>query len=59
MEDMAIRKLKAEQLRVMAARAEMEILVIEREDEIRRIKDNMKKQEERSEEITKILAEGK
>ncbi len=41
-----IKKTKAELLRVQAAKAEMEYIIEQRMDEIRRLQDNIKKQEE-------------
>jgi hypothetical protein len=40
------KKYKAELLRVQAAKAEMEYIIEQRMDEIRRLEDNIKKQED-------------
>ena len=40
------KKITAELLRVQAAKAEMEYIIEQRMDEIRRIEDNIKKQED-------------
>lgn len=39
-------KLKAELMRVQAAKAEMEYIIAQREDEISRLKESVKKQED-------------
>jgi hypothetical protein len=40
------KKYKAELLRVQAAKAEMEYIIAQRLDEVQRLEDNVKKQEE-------------
>lgn len=44
--DLETRKIKAELLRVQAAKAEMEYIIAQRMDEIKRLEDAIKKQEE-------------
>lgn len=46
MTDMELKKAKAELLRVQAAKAEMEYIIAQRMEEIGRLEDNIKKQEE-------------
>ena len=46
MTNLEIMKTKAELLRVQAAKSEMEYIIAQRMDEIERIKDSVKKQEE-------------
>ena len=41
-----VKKLKAELLRVQAAKAEMEYVIAQRMDEVQRLEENVKKQEE-------------
>lgn len=46
MTDMEMKKAKAELLRVQAAKAEMEYIIAQRMEEITRMEDGIKKQEE-------------
>lgn len=46
MNDLEIKKTKAELLRVQAAKAEMEYIIAQRLEEIERLQMNIKKQEE-------------
>jgi hypothetical protein len=46
MTKLEIMKLKAELMRVQAAKAEMLYIIAQREDEIDRLQDNVKKQED-------------
>lgn len=51
------KKLEAESLRVIAAKAEIEVIILERNMEIERLEENVKRQQDRYEEILCILEE--
>lgn len=53
------KKYKAELLRVQAAKAEMEYIIAQRQEEIQRLEDNIKKQEEAEEKLLQKMKEGK
>jgi len=53
------KKLKAELLRVQAAKAEMEYIIEQRMEDIRRLQDNIKKQEEAEGQLLEKINGGK
>lgn len=53
------KKYKAELLRVQAAKAEMEYIIAQRQEEIQRLEDNIKKQEEAEVTLLQKMKEGK
>lgn len=55
MSPLEIKKLKVELLRVSAAKGEMELRVEERMEEIKRLQDNIKIQEEKEKELLEKL----
>jgi hypothetical protein len=54
-----IKKMEVELIRVKAARMEMEFKVMERLDDIERLKDQIKIQEAREDELKEKIAEAK
>ena len=59
MSPLELKKLNVELLRVAAAKAELELKVEERMDEIKRIEDNIKIQEIKEQELKLRIAENK
>lgn len=59
MSPLEIKKIKAELLRVQAGRAEMEYIVAQRLEEIARIEDNIKKQDEAERGLIEKLGENR
>lgn len=57
MDSLEKKRLKLELIRVSAARAELEFKIFEREEDIKRLKDNVKIQEEKELEINKKIEE--
>jgi hypothetical protein len=57
MNALELKKLQAELKRVDAAKEEMEVRVLERQEEIQRLQDNIKLQEARFAELTLKIAE--
>lgn len=57
MADLETKRSKLELMRVQTAKAELEFKIEERLEEIGRLKEAIKKQDERAEELKKILGE--
>ena len=55
MNDLELKKMNMELLRVQAAKAELEYKILEKEHEIERLKSNIELQEKKEEEIKLLL----
>ena len=57
MRDIEKKKLQVEMMKVQAAKADMEYKILERMEDIERIKENIKVQENREQELRELLKE--